>query len=323
MLLSLVWIYLAKRNGIDAAPFSQTAAITIILAQFVAIFAGAQRGTPYTEFLLTAHLIFLVTLLALEWYRGTFVFAAIAVLPTALAVLFWSSRHSASGFWPDLLLFSIPIYLVFIVYPLLLGRRAGRSLAPCLAAVLASIPFFFEARLAIIQAGWEQAIGILPVAQALLLSLVLMRLLKIEPPGARHLGRLALVAGAALAFVTVAIPLQLEKEWITIGWALEGAALAWLYRKIPHRGLLYFASGLFAAVFIRLALNPVRPDLSAAQRNADLELVSLHIPCFIRGDDPGRAAAFQNERCTPGQLPARIQAVARGRGNSDVFAAQH
>ena len=256
VLLSLVWIYLAKRIGIDAAPFSQTAAITIILAQFVTIFAAAQRGTPYTEFLLTAHLIFLITLLALEWYRGTFVFAAIAVLPTALAVFFWSSRHSASRFWPDLLLFSIPIYLVFILYPLLLGRRAGRSLAPCLAAVLASIPFFFEARLAIIQAGWEQAIGILPVAQALLLSLVLMRLLKIEPPGARHLGRLALVAGAALAFVTVAIPLQLEKEWITIGWALEGAALAWLYRKIPHRGLLYFASGLFAAVFIRLALNP-------------------------------------------------------------------
>jgi uncharacterized membrane protein len=254
-LFSLAWIYLAKRRGIDAAPFSKTAAITIIFAQFVTIFAAAQRGTPYVEFLLTAHLLFLIVLLALEWYRGTFVFAVIAVLPTALAVSIWSSRHSASGFWPQLLLFSMPIYFVFILYPLLLGRRAGRSIAPCLAAVLASVPFFFEARLAMIQSGWEQAIGILPVTQAVLLSLVLMRLLKIEPVGERHLGRLALVAGAALAFVTVAIPLQLEKEWITIGWALEAAALAWLYRKIPHRGLLYFASGLFAAVFVRLALN--------------------------------------------------------------------
>ena len=80
----------------------------------------------YVEFLLAAHLIFLITLLALEWYRGTYVFAVIAVLPTALAVLFWSSRHSASGFWPELLLFSVPIYLVFILYPLLLGRRAGQ-----------------------------------------------------------------------------------------------------------------------------------------------------------------------------------------------------
>jgi uncharacterized membrane protein len=121
---------------------------------------------------------------------------------------------------------------------------------------LASIPFFFQARHAMIQAGVEYAIGILPVTQALLLALILMRILKIEPVGARYLGRLALVAGAALAFITAAIPLQLEKEWITIGWALEGAALAWLYTRIPHKGLLYATSGLFAAVFIRLALNP-------------------------------------------------------------------
>ena len=107
-----------------------------------------------------------------------------------------------------------------------------------------------------LQAGWENVIGILPVAQAVLMGSLLLRLLGIEPRGARSLGRLALVAGAALAFVTVAIPLQLEKEWITIGWALEGMALAWLYGKIPHKGLLFASSGLFTAVFVRLALNP-------------------------------------------------------------------
>jgi uncharacterized membrane protein len=81
-------------------------------------------------------------------------------------------------------------------------------------------------------------------------------LLKLEPPSERTLGRLALVAGAILAFVTVAIPLQLEKEWITIGWALQAAALAWLSRRIPHTGLVIWTSGLLAAVFARLVLNP-------------------------------------------------------------------
>ena len=72
------------------------------------------------------------------------------------------------------------------------------------------------------------------------MALLLRRLLAHRArAAARDTGRLALVAGAALAFVTVAIPLQLEKQWITIGWALEGAALAWLYRRIPHRGLLW------------------------------------------------------------------------------------
>jgi uncharacterized membrane protein len=192
----------------------------------------------------------------LEWVCGAYTFSLIALLPAAIAVSDWCGRHSGSEFWPQQFLFATPIYLVFVAYPLLLGRRCGKSLVPYLAAVLASIHFFFVARHAIIQAGWGHSIGILPVAQAMLLALLLMRLLKIESRGERDMGRLALVAGAALAFITVAIPLQLEKEWITIGWALEGVALAWLYGKIPHKGLLYFSSGLFAAVFVRLALNP-------------------------------------------------------------------
>ena len=63
-------------------------------------------------------------------------------------------------------------------------------------------------------------------------TLHLSLLLRIEPSGQRDLGRLALVAGATLAFLTVAIPLQLRHQWITIGWALEGAAVAWLYTRI-------------------------------------------------------------------------------------------
>ena len=38
-------------------------------------------------------------------------------------------------------------------------------------------------------------------------------------------GGARLVLAVALGFLTVAIPLQLEKEWITIGWALEGLAV--------------------------------------------------------------------------------------------------
>jgi uncharacterized membrane protein len=64
------------------------------------------------------------------------------------------------------------------------------------------------------------------------------------------------MAGGMLAFITVAIPLQLDREWITLGWALLGLALAWLHGRVPHRGLVLWAWGLFAAVFTRLTLNP-------------------------------------------------------------------
>ena len=115
---------------------------------------------------------------------------------------------------------------------------------------------FFGARAAFVAGELDWMIGAIPVIEGAVLALMLRSLLSLESRGQRDLGRLALVAGAALAFVTVAIPLQLKQQWITIGWALEGAALAWVYTRIPHRGLLYSGIALLGAVFVRLALNP-------------------------------------------------------------------
>jgi hypothetical protein len=255
-LFSFVWIRLARRIGMDHLPFALTAVITVILAQMTSIIAATRPGAPRVGFLLTAHMVLLAALLGLAWSGNKHGYAVLAVFTTALAVSNWFVQHGGPEFWSQQLLFAVPIYLMFIAYPLLLGRRSRQSIEPYFAAVLANVPFFFQARQAMIQAGWESIIGILPIFQALLMGMLLMKLLKLEPRGARSLGRLALVAGAALAFVTVAIPLQLEKEWITIGWVLEATALSWLYGKIPHKGLLLTATCLFAAVFVRLALNP-------------------------------------------------------------------
>ena len=51
------------------------------------------------------------------------------------------------------------------------------------------------------------------------------------------------------------MPLQLDREWWTIGWALLALALVRLFGRVPHRGLLAWGTGLFLAVFVRLALN--------------------------------------------------------------------
>ena len=168
------------------------------------------------------------------------------------------SRHV--GAWQSQLAFTTPIYLAFVAYPLILGRRAGAARIPYLATVAASVLYFFQARTSIDAGGYGSVIGALPVVEAAFLALVLAHLIRLERSGEprtpAEIARLALIAGAALGFVTLAIPLQLERNWITIGWALEGAALAWLYGRIPHKGLLLFAVGLFTVVFVRLALNP-------------------------------------------------------------------
>jgi uncharacterized membrane protein len=142
---------------------------------------------------------------------------------------------------------------------LVLGERARGLRQPWLAAVLASLPFFLFARQALVTGGYSGVIGALPVAQAIALAVLLARLVRLErgrPVTEHDRGRLALFAGAVLAGVTAAIPLQLDREWITLGWALLAAALAALYLRIPHRGLLFWTAGLLAVVFARLAFNP-------------------------------------------------------------------
>jgi len=168
----------------------------------------------------------------------------------------WHDAHPEPAAWKQVMLLAGALYAVFTAYPFVLHRRARDTRDPHVTAVAASAFLFLVARTAFAQGGLTSIVGVVPVGEAAVLALLLRELLSLQAPGARDLGRLALVAGAALAFVTIAIPLQLRQQWVTIGWALEGAALSWLYRRIPHRGLLYWALGLLSVVFVRLALNP-------------------------------------------------------------------
>jgi uncharacterized membrane protein len=74
--------------------------------------------------------------------------------------------------------------------------------------------------------------------------------------GRTRLNQLAWFGGVALFFVTLIVPVQFERQWITLGWALEGAALLWLFRRVPHPGLRATGVVLLVVSFVRLALNP-------------------------------------------------------------------
>lgn len=261
---ALGWLLLARRvagAGEAGARFLSRIGGGAVAALFggevVAIFASLLPGAPALPLLVGVHAAFAVAFLALAAVSERHVLAALAVVPAFVAVAAWraSPAGEAADGWKGVLLFGGVLWALFVAYPLVLGARAKGEREPYLAAVLASVPFFFLARRALLDGGLGDVIGALPVLQAAAMALLLVRLLKLEPPGKRTLGRLALVAGAALAFVTVAIPLQLSKEWITVAWALEGAALAWLYGRIAHKGLLGFSTALLVAVFARLALN--------------------------------------------------------------------
>ena len=259
--LTAAWVLLSRRVGAGQAEFITAAAVSGLGAQVVAAFAAGRPGAPPFGIALGAQLVFLAVTLGfatLDLARLQAI-TLLAVLPAGAAGFVWMRSHVGPAFWESQLAFTTPIYLAFVAYSLIIGRRVGAARAPYFATVVASVAYFFQARDSIDAGGYGSFIGALPVVEAGFLSLVLAHLIRLERQGEprtpAEVARLALIAGAALGFITVAIPLQLERNWITIGWALEGAALAWLYGRIPHKGLLLFSLGLFTGVFVRLALN--------------------------------------------------------------------
>ena len=250
---ALAWIPVARR-----AKQGSTAAIAAACVLFVGeatAIRAAFDGAPFAA-LVVSHVVNLSLLLALTWAHRWKQVAVWAVVPAFLAIAGPLQQGNLVETWQQLLILALAMYAVFIVYPLILGRRSTEDRDPYLAAVLASAMLFVAGRQALRAGGYEWMIGALPIAEGAVLALLLRQLLTLQRAGERDLGRLALIGGATLAFVTVAIPLQLNHQWITIGWAIEGAALAWLYGRVPHRGLLYWSLGLLGAVFVRLALNP-------------------------------------------------------------------
>ena len=293
---ALLWIPIDKDRAVRHG-----AAAVLFIGELTAIIAA--RNDPSIPFgiIVATHALNLSVLLALtfvERWRGL---ALAVALVGCYAVAIQGVTVDLAVGWLRLLTLSTAIYAVFMAYPLVLGRRAPQDRDPSIAAVIASAMLFVAGRAALMAGGYGWMVGALPVAEGAVLAMLLQQLLRMEPAGARDLGRLALVAGAALAFVTVAIPLQLQRQWITIGWALEGAALAWLFRRIRHRGLLYWSLGLFAAVFVRLAMNP---EILLYEPRGSMRILNWYLYAYLVCAGAFLLAAWWLSRSEPGDSEA-------------------
>ncbi len=67
---------------------------------------------------------------------------------------------------------------------------------------------------------------------------------------------LAAFAVGATTLLSLAVPLELDRQWLTVAWALEVWALLFLAGRLKVTALRYFAALMAALVAIRLLLNP-------------------------------------------------------------------
>lgn len=176
-----------------------------------------------------------VLALAYSWHVGHFT-ASAATVP-----LCWYVGYSA----------------LFLVYPFVFHATFRASRGPWLTSAFAG-PLFFPLVFLTVKPAWPDfPRALLAAAFAVpMLAGLWVVLRQDRPDEPRRLGRLALFGGVALLFITLIFPLQFDRQWLTIAWALEGVALLWLFGRVPHRGLPVVAVLLLGTAFARLALNP-------------------------------------------------------------------
>src|SRR5207237_9654244 len=169
----------------------------------------------------------------------------------------WHFQHFDPARASVPLLWYLGFYALFTAFPFIFHRRSAEKTVPWATAALAG-PLHFYLVYQLIRTAYPNWVpGLVPAAFALPSLLGLFVLINRTPltSPARN-AQLALFGGATLFFITLIFPIEFDREWITVGWALEGVALCWLFHRVPHPGLRLAGVALLLIVFVRLAFNP-------------------------------------------------------------------
>jgi hypothetical protein len=187
-----------------------------------------------------------------------------ALVPVALgcilAVEFVWHGHRFTPASPNIPLgWYLGFYGLFLVFPFVFRKVCAPSVWPWTASAVAGIGHFLLIHHLVGQAfpQMDGRMGLLPAAFALPSLLALVAVVRMATAMDEvQRGKLAWFGGVALFFITLIFPIQFDRQWLTVSWALEGALLLWLFRRVVHPGLQLTGLALLTVAFVRLAINP-------------------------------------------------------------------
>ncbi|MEY3897893.1 MAG: hypothetical protein RLZZ214_3414 [Verrucomicrobiota bacterium] len=149
------------------------------------------------------------------------------------------------------------IYGMFLVFPFVFHKACADLAGPWIASALSGVGHFLLVHDLMKREFPNDLPGLVPAAFAVPALISLFAVLKMFPEmDEKQRSRLAWFGAVALLFITLIFPIQFERQWIIVSWAVEGALLLWLFRRVQHPGLQLTGLALLAVSFIRLTLNP-------------------------------------------------------------------
>ena len=182
-----------------------------------------------------------------------------AVLALVALGAFWTLYASWYSSFPGepalgtTLAFLTVAFLLFFVWPpwRTQGRKAELGVPELLVLSLNAIAYY-GAIYKLLTVDYHAYLGLFTVALGGLYVALGLELWRQSPPERRDARPVLLTLGVALTLITLAAPIQFTAYRITIGWAVEAAALTWIGKRARSERLVWAARCIFVLVVLRL-----------------------------------------------------------------------
>src|SRR5258708_19179151 len=183
-----------------------------------------------------------------------------ALAPVALGS-FWALYASWYNSFPGepalgtTLAFLTLAFLLFFAWPpwRILIRKAELQVPELLVLSLNAVAFF-GAAYKLLTVDYHAYLGLFTVALGGLYVSLGLELWRQSPPARRDSRPVLLALVVALTLITLAAPIQFTAYRITLGWAVEAAALTWIGKRARSERMVWAALCIFALVVLRLWL---------------------------------------------------------------------
>ena len=204
-------------------------------------------------------------LLFFRRWRGP---ASVAFLSTHVLFWLWYVEHYEIEKLGPVIVFHLAVFTAFLLQHVMwrwLRRPSavedlketqheslslGRSLED-FSLLIADAFIFFATLYFFLNPNYHEWMGAFALGMAALFAL--MAKLVLSRQAAPQTERLILI-GVSLIFLTIAVPIQLSANWITIAWATEAVLILWAGAAWKSEPLRALALGLFVLALFRLVL---------------------------------------------------------------------
>jgi uncharacterized membrane protein len=220
--------------------------------------------------------------LGIAWVRDWKSLPPVQFLATLVYFWGWYSDFYRPYELATTVIFATVFFILFAALPVVRSRRDGELSGLEAAIVLVnSLAYLVALRVMLWPENrWALTVAVLALAAV---HLAAERMLPEKRGTEVRLARI-LYAGLALTFVTLAIPIRLDGNWITIAWAVQGAVLIWSGLRAQFAALRWAGLVLFAIVAGRLALISIPADtflLNARFATFAISVVCMALSCYF------------------------------------------